>query len=283
MSPYAQGSQGQGAGMSAAAQRLKRVWRPHGSMHFQRQAILKKPRFPEIATESGHFGAKLALTTSGKSTSPERGLRVFSESELIEPGELLYRWTVPFSAPIFVWPAPAIRSNDSVCEWKSWRRTFFLSVKAHLSSSNEFYPIEGEFHSTVLQSASQASITEQQDRCNFLALELQRKSQHVEDWGSGIRECLKTSETFDFWSDAKAINGAAEWCYGTDADANGAISRDMSWRLRAPCFAFVVPAFLRMPLHRLGPDPGAAHPSNTITTSCCLGQWLQDVTTLNNR
>ena len=217
MSPYAQGSQGQGAGMSAAAQRLKRVWRPHGSMHFQRQAILKKPRFPEIATESGHFGAKLALTTSGKSTSPERGLRVFSESELIEPGELLYRWTVPFSAPIFVWPAPAIRSNDSVCEWKSWRRTFFLSVKAHLSRSNEFYPIEGEFHSTVLQSASQASITEQQDRCNSLALELQRKSQHVEDWGSGIRECLKTSETFDFWSDAKAINGAAEWCYGTDA------------------------------------------------------------------
>ena len=73
-----------------------------------------------------------------------------------------------------------------------------MSVKAHLSRSNEFYPIEGEFHSTVLQSASQASITEQQDRCNSLALELQRKSQHVEDWGSGIRECLKTSETFDF-------------------------------------------------------------------------------------
>ena len=70
-----------------------------------------------------------------------------------------------------------------------------FSGKAHLFRSNEFYyAIEGEFHPIVLQ--SQASITEQQDRCNSLALELQRKSQHVEDWGSGIRECFTTSEGF---------------------------------------------------------------------------------------
>ena len=40
------------------------------------------------------------------------------------------------------------------------------------------FPLEVNW---VLILFSQASITEQQDRCNSLALELQRKSEHVED------------------------------------------------------------------------------------------------------